>query len=99
MGGPMKRLVIPDRPKEEDYFYSNPEECLQSSEDPLSTWSLFEELVPFICPTVLAVLPQINRLFSTRGPAIVEFVFKRQLNYRVLNFKKARDDLRKQNLG
>eukprot|EP00258_Populus_trichocarpa_P010353 XP_002317951.3 O-fucosyltransferase 34 [Populus trichocarpa] len=37
MGGPMKRLVIPDRPKEEDYFYSNPEECLQSSEDPLST--------------------------------------------------------------
>ncbi|KAG6745830.1 hypothetical protein POTOM_050340 [Populus tomentosa] len=37
MGGPTKRLVIPDRPKEEDYFYSNPEECLQSSEDPLSS--------------------------------------------------------------
>ncbi|KAG5234035.1 O-fucosyltransferase [Salix suchowensis] len=36
MGGPMKRLVIPDRPKEEDYFYSNPEECLQSSVDPSS---------------------------------------------------------------
>ena len=36
MGGPVKRLVIPDRPKEEDYFYSNPEECLQSSEDPSS---------------------------------------------------------------
>ncbi|KAI9174898.1 hypothetical protein LWI28_024332 [Acer negundo] len=29
MGGPVNRLVIPDRPKEEDYFYSNPEECLQ----------------------------------------------------------------------
>ncbi|MCO5565002.1 hypothetical protein L7F22_018672 [Adiantum nelumboides] len=28
MGAPRKRLVIPDRPKEEDYFYSNPEECL-----------------------------------------------------------------------
>ncbi|XP_076903818.1 rhamnogalacturonan I rhamnosyltransferase 1-like [Bidens hawaiensis] len=29
MGNPTKRLVIPDRPKEEDYFYANPEECLQ----------------------------------------------------------------------
>ncbi|KAH7365991.1 hypothetical protein KP509_18G058000 [Ceratopteris richardii] len=27
-GTPMKRTVIPDRPKEEDYFYANPEECL-----------------------------------------------------------------------
>ncbi|KDP31393.1 hypothetical protein JCGZ_11769 [Jatropha curcas] len=33
MGNPTKRLVIPDRPKEEDYFYSNPEECLQPSEE------------------------------------------------------------------
>ncbi|XP_071703739.1 rhamnogalacturonan I rhamnosyltransferase 1-like [Rutidosis leptorrhynchoides] len=32
MGNPTKRLVIPDRPKEEDYFYANPEECLQPSE-------------------------------------------------------------------
>lgn len=43
MGNPSKRLVIPDRPKEEDYFYSNPEECLQPSEDddddPLSSIS------------------------------------------------------------
>ncbi|KAI8528819.1 hypothetical protein RHMOL_Rhmol12G0177500 [Rhododendron molle] len=31
MGSPTKRLVIPDRPKEEDYFYANPEECFQSS--------------------------------------------------------------------
>ncbi|KAF5807334.1 putative GDP-fucose protein O-fucosyltransferase [Helianthus annuus] len=29
MGNPIKRLIIPDRPKEEDYFYANPEECLQ----------------------------------------------------------------------
>ncbi|KAL1553396.1 Diphthamide biosynthesis protein [Salvia divinorum] len=29
MGNPTKRLVIPDRPKEEDYFYANPWECLQ----------------------------------------------------------------------
>ncbi|KAL0396905.1 UNVERIFIED_CONTAM: Rhamnogalacturonan I rhamnosyltransferase 1 [Sesamum calycinum] len=29
MGNPSKRLVIPDRPKEEDYFYANPWECLQ----------------------------------------------------------------------
>ncbi|KAF5734633.1 hypothetical protein HS088_TW15G00125 [Tripterygium wilfordii] len=36
MGSPRKRLVIPDRPKEEDYFYSNPEECLEPSYDPLS---------------------------------------------------------------
>ena len=32
MGNPTKRLVISDRPKEEDYFYANPEECLQASE-------------------------------------------------------------------
>ncbi|CAO2818434.1 unnamed protein product [Amaranthus hypochondriacus] len=31
-GQPTKRLVIPDKPKEEDYFYSNPQECLQSDE-------------------------------------------------------------------
>ncbi|XXG72745.1 hypothetical protein AAC387_Pa07g1771 [Persea americana] len=33
MGTPTRRLVVPDRPKEEDYFYSNPQECLQLSED------------------------------------------------------------------
>eukprot|EP01018_Ginkgo_biloba_P024413 Gb_12518 [translate_table: standard] len=31
MGKPTKRIVIPDRPKEEDYFYANPEECLQQN--------------------------------------------------------------------
>lgn len=29
MGSPKKRKVVPERPKEEDYFYANPEECLQ----------------------------------------------------------------------
>ena len=33
MGKPSKRLVIPDRPKEEDYFYANPWECLHTSSD------------------------------------------------------------------
>nr|GEX59780.1 O-fucosyltransferase 34-like [Tanacetum cinerariifolium] len=33
VGNPTKRLIIPDRPKEEDYFYANPEECLQPSDD------------------------------------------------------------------
>ncbi|KAG0473695.1 hypothetical protein HPP92_015552 [Vanilla planifolia] len=28
MGRPTRRTVIPDRPKEEDYFYANPQECL-----------------------------------------------------------------------
>lgn len=28
MGKPKQRIVIPDRPKEEDFFYSNPHECL-----------------------------------------------------------------------
>ena len=30
MGGPTRRLEIPGKPKEEDYFYSNPQpqECL-----------------------------------------------------------------------
>ncbi|CAL0330572.1 unnamed protein product [Lupinus luteus] len=38
MGNPTKRLVIPDRPKEEDYFYANPDECLETSPDlPLSS--------------------------------------------------------------
>ncbi|KAA0058020.1 GDP-fucose protein O-fucosyltransferase [Cucumis melo var. makuwa] len=36
-GSPTKRLVIPDKPKEEDYFYSNPEECLQFSNEGLSS--------------------------------------------------------------
>ncbi|KAK6148652.1 hypothetical protein DH2020_019564 [Rehmannia glutinosa] len=33
MGNPTKRLVMPDRPKEEDYFYANPWECLQPSDE------------------------------------------------------------------
>lgn len=28
MGQPIPRRVIPDKPKEEDYFYANPQECL-----------------------------------------------------------------------
>ncbi|XP_054808533.1 rhamnogalacturonan I rhamnosyltransferase 1-like [Prosopis cineraria] len=28
MGQPVLRQVIPDKPKEEDYFYANPQECL-----------------------------------------------------------------------
>ena len=36
-GQPTQRLVIPDRPKEEDYFYANPEECLQPSYGQLSS--------------------------------------------------------------
>ncbi|KAH6830302.1 O-fucosyltransferase family protein [Perilla frutescens var. hirtella] len=28
VGSPKNRVTIPDKPKEEDYFYSNPEECL-----------------------------------------------------------------------
>ncbi|KAI4328484.1 hypothetical protein L6164_020836 [Bauhinia variegata] len=28
MGQPTRRMVIPDKPKEEDYFYANPHECL-----------------------------------------------------------------------
>ncbi|XP_010525131.1 PREDICTED: uncharacterized protein At1g04910 isoform X2 [Tarenaya hassleriana] len=35
MGSPKKRLVITDKPKEEDYFYSNPHECLQLLDGPL----------------------------------------------------------------
>ncbi|XP_078163663.1 rhamnogalacturonan I rhamnosyltransferase 1-like [Carex rostrata] len=37
MGSPSRRLVIPDRPKEEDYFYSNPYECLPQSIDQLTS--------------------------------------------------------------
>ncbi|MBA0816017.1 hypothetical protein Gohar_000726 [Gossypium harknessii] len=34
MGNPAERLVIPGKPKEEDYFYTNPEECLASFDEP-----------------------------------------------------------------
>lgn len=37
MGSPSKRLAILDKPKEEDYFYANPHECLEPSNDPLSS--------------------------------------------------------------
>jgi rhamnogalacturonan I rhamnosyltransferase len=37
MGSPSRRLIIPDRPKEEDYFYSNPYECLPLSIDRLTS--------------------------------------------------------------
>eukprot|EP00256_Glycine_max_P047174 XP_006600607.1 O-fucosyltransferase 34 [Glycine max] len=37
MGSQTKRFVIPERPKEEDYFYANPQECLeQSADEPLA---------------------------------------------------------------
>lgn len=43
MGNPTKRLVIPDRPKEEDYFYANPWECFQpQNEDEDETLPLTE---------------------------------------------------------
>ncbi|KAL6287676.1 hypothetical protein ACE6H2_012066 [Prunus campanulata] len=35
MGSPKKRVSIADKPKEEDYFYSNPHECLQLLDEPL----------------------------------------------------------------
>jgi len=37
MGNPKRRIIIPDRPKEEDYFYSNPQECFQFQDEPLSS--------------------------------------------------------------
>ena len=45
MGSATKRLVIPDRPKEEDYFYANPEECLGLSD----TWLVCLEIREFTC--------------------------------------------------
>lgn len=35
MGGPTERAVIPDRPKEEDYFYAKPHECVRPLNEPL----------------------------------------------------------------
>lgn len=35
MGTARGRLVMPDKPKEEDYFYANPHECLQPLVEPL----------------------------------------------------------------
>ncbi|KAG4914747.1 hypothetical protein JHK87_052304 [Glycine soja] len=36
MGNPKRRVIIPGRPKEEDYFYANPQECLQFQDEPFS---------------------------------------------------------------
>lgn len=33
MGRPIRRSVIPDKPKEEDNFYANPQECLCEAPD------------------------------------------------------------------
>lgn len=33
IGGPAPRLAIPDKPKDEEYFYANPQECLQQRFD------------------------------------------------------------------
>ncbi|KAF7059334.1 hypothetical protein CFC21_066248 [Triticum aestivum] len=33
MGAPSRRQVIPDKPKEEDYFYANPHECLHQPDE------------------------------------------------------------------
>ncbi|KAI9153553.1 hypothetical protein LWI28_012988 [Acer negundo] len=37
MGNPTKRMVMPEKPKEEDYFYANPHECLQLLDEPLTS--------------------------------------------------------------
>lgn len=37
MGSPKRRIIIPDKPKEEDYFYANPQECLQLLDEPLES--------------------------------------------------------------
>lgn len=38
MGKPTRRVVIPNRPKEEDYFFANPQECLHQPDEPWSLW-------------------------------------------------------------
>jgi hypothetical protein len=49
MGNPKKRIIIADRPKEEDYFYANPYECLQLLDEPWrSTWCLSSCLDPVL---------------------------------------------------
>lgn len=34
VGNPSTRSVVPGKPKEEDYFYSNPQECLSPVDGP-----------------------------------------------------------------
>lgn len=48
MGSPTERLKIPGKPKVEDYFYSNPEECLpplvpSSKTDPKAFYNIQSE--------------------------------------------------------
>lgn len=69
IGSPTKRLAIPDRPKEEDYFYSNPEECLEPSDEHLSsTWVMCLEDSGITCSLSWchSVFYQILRLVSAQ---------------------------------
>lgn len=34
MGNPIRRSEVPGKPKEEDYFYTNPQECLSTIDEP-----------------------------------------------------------------
>ncbi|CAH1413973.1 unnamed protein product [Lactuca virosa] len=63
LGNPTKRLVISNKPKEEDYFYANPEECLQTSEsydEPikvLASKSVYAAAAPVTSTTGLNMAP------------------------------------------
>lgn len=40
MGNPIRRSEVPGKPKEEDYFYTNPQECLSTIDEP---WSVHDD--------------------------------------------------------
>ncbi|KAL0704073.1 hypothetical protein Bca4012_070498 [Brassica carinata] len=50
-GAPTHRRVVPDKPKEEDYFYANPQECLcEDLVSPILILRAISILSPFLLP-------------------------------------------------
>ncbi|KAE8719242.1 phosphatidylinositol 4-kinase gamma 7-like [Hibiscus syriacus] len=68
MGNPLKRSVISGKPKEEDYFYTNPEECLarvddelQVSEDQQQETDIFDMVSVARLLNLTLVVPELDK--------------------------------------
>jgi hypothetical protein len=65
MGSASKRTVIPDRPKEEDYFYANPQDCLQDRDFLQASWCLLLSIF-YSHYTILLPMQLIHTYFEVK---------------------------------
>ncbi|PWA48676.1 GDP-fucose protein O-fucosyltransferase [Artemisia annua] len=85
MGNPTKRLIIPDRPKEEDYFYANPEECLQPSDD--------EPILPLIQRHKVLHLNRTDARLANSGHPLDLQKLRCRVNFSALRFTSQIEEL------